>query len=1494
MRDPHPKPQTLLTTDCTCVQPKGMGGSQSSMDLAVVSPPVGSVDDALKSFHPLVQRWFAGRLGEASAPQRQGWPPIREGRNVLIAAPTGSGKTLAAFLACIDQLFREALEGRLEDQTRVLYVSPLKALGNDVQQNLIKPLEELYELARADGLAPQPIRVQVRSGDTRASERAGMVKRPPHILITTPESFFLYLTAGRSRETLRQVKTVIVDEIHALARDKRGSHFSLSMERLKALVGGPLQLIGLSATQKPLPEIAAFLTGSTESPEGTQPCSIVHVGHVRPWQIAVETPDQELSAVATHEMWGQIYDRLEALSAQHRTILIFTNTRRLAERVAHDLGDRIGKDLVVAHHGSMAREMRLSAEKRLKEGSLRVMVATASLELGIDIGSIDLVCQLGSPRAIAVCLQRIGRAGHHKGGVSKGIIFAMTRDELVECVALVRAIHEGELDAVRIPDKALDVLAQQIVAACACEEWSEESLFALFKRAHPYRNLEWREFEQVLQMLSEPLATGRGRTRVHIHRDRVNRMLRARPGARITALTNAGAIPDTFSYPVIAEPEEKMVGTLDEDFAVESMAGDVFLLGSTAWRFQRIYGGTVRVENAQGQAPTVPFWRGEAPARTAELSFEVSRLREDLIRNPDALDFLEKELGVSPANADFILRYLRAGVAALGAVPSVNTVIAERFFDEAGGMQLLIHAPFGGRINRAWGLALRKSFCRAFDFELQAAASDDGILLSLSEQHSFPLADIFEFLSPQNVEDVLVQSALQAPMFGTRFRWNASRALSLSRYSMGKRVPPQIQRARSDDLIAAIFPAQVACQDNAVTTYVDVPDHPLVKETINDCLHEAMDIDGLKRVLAGIREGRIRTLAVDLPEPSVFAHQLLNSQPYTYLDDAPLEERRARAVSVRRSLPPEDAAAFGALDEQAIAQVRSDAQPLIRNKEELHDALLQLVLMPEEEARLNADPADEPSAVEEPSSLIDALIAENRAARIAVGNRNFVVAAERIPHAQAVFPEAPPVPPLAFLPGDAPVARDAALLALVRGRVEICGPTTVDELSQALLISQSEVREALGHLESQGQVLRGRFRPASVEKAVSAPSPQVVDPKELDVEWCDRRLLQRIHRLTVGRLRQEIQPLSPQDFMRFLFRWHHLDAGDALRGKGGLIKAISLLQGYEAPAAAWEQVLLPARMRPYLPELLERASWNGEIAWARLTRKDVRSTPGPRRGANVEGPRLPLEPETPAVRPTMPGRNANITFVRREELDWLLSAARPPQSPDAASIPDDLSHAGRSVAEALQRRGASFFAELVSSSRRLPAEVEDALWELLARGLVTADAVENLRILQSPKMRKRQKALKRGGPGRWSLLAPSEPRGIAEVHERLARTFLQRYGIVWRDLVMREPLAPTWRELLYVYRRMEARGEIRGGRFLSGFAGEQFALAEAVDIARAVRRIAPSGRVVQLSAVDPLNLTGFVTPGPRVPSVLGNVVTYVDGVPQSEEAPIATTLAAAS
>ncbi len=1424
--------------------------------------PLPESHEPLDRFHPLVRRWFASRLGHPSEPQRRGWPLIASGRHVLIAAPTGSGKTLAAFLACLDSLLRRALAGALEDRTYALYVSPLKALGNDVQKNLLGPLGELWAMAREEGHVLPDLRVLVRTGDTPASERARMTKTPPHILITTPESLYLVLTAAKARESLRGVETVIVDEIHALARDKRGAHLALSLERLEALCTAAPQRVGLSATQRPLPLIASYLVGNG------RPCELVEVGHTRPWELSVEVPDSELGAVASHEMWGEIYDRVVALADQHRTILIFANTRKLAERVAHDLGERLGQGLVAAHHGSMSRELRLAAEEKLKRGELRIMVATASLELGIDIGSIDLVCQLGTPRSIAAFLQRVGRAGHHYGGISRGILFALTRDELVECAALVRAVREGDLDRVRMPQRPLDVLAQQLVAACAADEWRESDLFALVRRAHPYRDLTAQEFEQTLHMLAEGVSSRRGRARVHLHRDRVNGMLRARKGARITAVTNAGAIPDTFNYPVVAEPEGIVVGTLDEDFAVESTTGDVFLLGTTAWRFQRILGGTVRVENAAGQAPTVPFWRGEAPARTDELSTHVSRLREELVRlsREEAEAFLRdpQRVGLTGPAASNLVAYLRAVHAVLGGIPSKEHVIAERFFDEAGGMQLLLHAPFGARINRAWGLALRKRFCRTFDFELQAAATDDGVLLSLGEQHSFPLDDVFAFLTPDTVEEVLTQAVLQSPLFGGRFRWSATRALALSRFSGGKKVPPILQRARAEDLLAAVFPAQVGCQDNHGGGDIEVPDHPLVTEAMRECLTDALDVDGLREVLRGMKEGRITARGVDLPEPSPLAHALLNSNPYTYLDEAPLEERRARAVSLRRTLSPEDAAGFGALDAEAIRQVLEDARPPMRDADELHDALLQRVLMPEPEA---------------PAEHVPELIAQRRAAVFTVAATNdegaprrFLVAAERVPHAEALWPDVPLA--LQRLPGDADVAREAAVLLLVRGHMEECGPTTAAELAQRTLLPESELLFALHALEAEGQALRGTFRPGHAGA----------------LEFCDRRLLQRIHRLTVGRLRREIEPLSAQDYMRFLFRWHHLDEADRLRGKGGLLRAVGLLQGWEAPASAWESYLLPVRMKQYLPDLLERACWEGEVAWGRLTprHKDepARPDPGPRRGASHAPQQSAALRAVKDGRSPVVTRNAQLTFVRREDLDWMLSAARGPVVLDDGGLrlPASLSHCARDVVSALERRGACFFADLVAATRRLPAEVEDALWELLAAGLVTADAVDNLRVLQSPAKRQRRKLLRRGGPGRWSLFTPMSADALtpAQSLESVAKLVLQRYGIVFREVAMRECLVPSWRELLSVYRRMEARGELRGGRFVAHLAGEQFALPEAVDLARAVRRTQPKGERIQVSAVDPLNLTGIVTPGPRVAAIAGQFVTFVDGVPQTD------------
>src|SRR5712692_2494464 len=1158
------------------------------------------VPSALDWAHPLVRDWFVGRFGTPTEPQEQGWPHILAGETTLISAPTGSGKTLAAFLICIDSLVRKAVSGELTDNTQALYVSPLKALSNDIQKNLEIPLGEILQLAGQRGILMPEIRIAVRTGDTLAHERRAMLARPPHILVTTPESLYILLTAAKSREILKTVETVIVDEIHAVADDKRGAHLALSLERLDHLTGRSLARVGLSATQKPIEVIADFLTGS----ERPAP-SVVNIGHQRQMDIAVEVPGSELGPVASNEMWGEIYDRIAELARQHSSTLIFVNTRRLAERVAHHLAERLGRDAVAAHHGSLSRKLRLAAEKKLKAGEIRALVATASLELGIDIGSVDLVCQIGSPRSISVGLQRIGRAGHWRGAIPKGRLFATTRDDLIENAALVRAIRQGDLDRIAIPEAPMDILAQQIVAMCAVEDWNETELFHLLRRAYPYRHLAREHFDEIIEMLSEGIASARGRYAAYLHRDRVNGIVRARRGARLAAITSGGAIPENSLYTVVAQPEGVTVGTVDEDFAVESLAGDVILLGNTSWRIRRVQSGSVLVEDAQGAAPTVPFWRGEAPARTDELSQHVAALREELsARIPQAsalgpnkreapeflraAHWLQTECGVDQPGAEQIVEYVLAGRTVLGAVPTQTTVIAERFFDESGGMQLVIHAPFGARINKAWGLALRKRFCRSFNFELQAAATDNGLNISLSEQHSFPLADVFHFLHPNSVRSVLEQAVLASPLFTTRWRWDAGRALALLRFRGGKKVPPQIQRMRADDLLAAVFPEALACQEN-IPGEIAISDHPLIREVMKDVLTEALDFEGLDRLLRAIADGRITCLAVDTPAPSQFSHEILNANPYAYLDDAPLEERRARAVEMRRVLPAAVLGEVGALDPAAIAEVRDEAWPDVRDAEELHDALLTLIAFPappESAASDTSNPLREKLQHSRAawSAYFGELVSASRAGQARVGNTVYWVASERAQTFSQIFPAAHFESELPNLETTA-ASLDDARLAMVTGWMTHSGPVTATALADVLGLPASDVEKFLLRLEASGAILRGHFTHSPTH----------------ELEWCERRLLARIHRLTLGQLRKQIASVTPAQFMNWVFRWQHIASSTQLLGERGLLEALQQLQGFEAPANSWERQILARRVADYEPKLLDQLCLTGAVGWGRLS-----------------------------------------------------------------------------------------------------------------------------------------------------------------------------------------------------------------------------------------------------------------------------------------------------
>ena len=1419
-----------------------------------ISQPISS---GLEWAHPLVRDWFIGRFGTPTEPQVQGWPSILARETTLISAPTGSGKTLAAFLVCIDRLVRKALNGELTDQTEVLYVSPLKALSNDIQKNLEIPLGEIFQLAGQRGILMPEIRTAVRTGDTLAYERRAMLSRPPHILVTTPESLYILLTAAKSREVLRTVQTVIVDEIHAVADDKRGAHLALSLERLDHLTGKALTRIGLSATQKPIELVAHFLSGSARSDP-----VIVQIGHRRELDLAIEVPGSELGPVASNEMWGEIYDRIAALATQHRSTLIFVNTRRLAERVAHHLGERLGQDAVATHHGSLSRKLRLAAERKLKAGEIRALVATASLELGIDIGSVDLVCQIGSPRSISVGLQRIGRAGHWRGAVPKGRLFATTRDDLLECAALVRAIRQGDLDRIAIPEAPLDILAQQIVAMCAAEDWNEDELFQSVRRAYPFRDLSRKDFDEIVEMLSEGIASARGRYAAYLHRDRVNGILRPRRGSRLAAITSGGAIPENSLYTVIAHPEAIVVGTVDEDFAVESLAGDIMLLGNTSWRIRRVQAGSVLVEDAQGASPNVPFWRGEAPSRTDELSAHVAELREKISEfvpraSPDsnghavtgaaaAVNWLKLECGLDDPGAEQIVEYIVAGRALLGAVPTQTTIIAERFFDESGGMQLVMHAPFGGRINKAWGLALRKRFCRSFNFELQAAATDNGLNISLSEQHSFPLGDVFHFLHPNSLKSVLEQAVLTSPLFTTRWRWDAGRALALLRFRGGKKVPPQIQRMRADDLLAAVFPEAQACQEN-IEGDIPISNHPLIREVMRDVLTEAMDIAGLDRVLQGIADGRITCLAVDTPQPSQFSHEILNANPYAYLDDAPLEERRARAVEMRRVLPDAVLGEIGRLDPAAIAEVCDDAWPDVRDAEELHDALLTLIAIPAGPVTI-AQGSNRVVAKLQESLLVwdnffSQLAQEHRATRARVNSEIYWVAAERMRAFAQIFPAAEFESPLSDFESPSS-SREDALLSLVTGWILHSGPVTENQLATLFAFSNSDMEKSLLRLEASGIILRGKFS----------------NPAANETECCERRLLARIHRLTLGQLRKQIQSVTPAQFMNWLLRWQHVAPSTQLLAERGTLEAVRQLQGFEAPANSWERQVLKRRIADYDPAILDQLCLTGAVGWGRLS-------PHP----------ATLESVADGKRRVIPTSVAPITFFVREDSEWMI-----PRRETGEAEMTGLSADAIAVLEFLRQRGASFFADIVRGSGKLKSEVEAALWELVAAGLLTADGFDNLRALIDPKRRSGQGTGRASRPrhssGRWSLLFSGETGDHSRALEATCWMLLRRYGIVFRELLSREPILPKWRELLITFRRLEDRGEIRGGRFISGFLGEQFALSMAVESLRAMRNQQPTGELIAVSAADPLNLVGIVVPGERIPLNSGRMVAFRDGV----------------
>jgi len=1423
-------------------------------------------------FHPAVAAWFEDQFDEPSDIQKRAWPVIKQQKNTLIAAPTGSGKTLAAFLASIDDLVRQSQYGSLDEGTQIVYVSPLKALSNDIHANLQVPLKGIKAVLKERGRPDVPIRVAVRTGDTPMSERAAMTKHPPHILVTTPESLYLLLTSTGGRRILADVHTLIIDEIHALVGNKRGSHLALSVERLERITGNALTRIGISATQKPIDRIAHFLTGAAY--DKGKGCKILNTGHRRTLELKIEVPRSPLGAVMSNEVWEEVYERLEELILRHETTLVFVTTRSMSERLARHLSERLGAEHVTSHHGSMSKEHRHDAEQRLKAGTLKALVATASLELGIDIGSVDLVCQIGSPKAIATLIQRVGRSGHTITGTPRGRLFPLTRDELVEAAAIVDSVRRGELDRIIIPEQPLDVLAQQVIAEVANCDYTEDELYHLFRRAYPYRGLSREEFDGVVAMLAEGYTPRRGRKHAYIQRDLVNGMVKGRRGARINALMSGGTIPDQFDYDVIMEPTETFIGTLNEDFAIESTAGDIVQLGNNSWRILRVEKGKIRVEDAQGLPPTMPFWFGEAPGRTAELSASLSRLREEVASRMDvgngpldnddgsgavngrdsgrkleadwkreAEEWLMESAGISHVAATQIAEYLGATKAALGVIPSQKDLVAERFFDEAGDMHLVLHSPFGSRVNRAWGLALRKRFCRTFNFELQAAANEDSIILSLGATHSFPLDDVFRYLSAASVREVLVQALLDAPMFEVRWRWNASTALAVLRRRGGDRVPPQIQRSVSEDLIAQIFPDQIACLEN-IAGDREVPDHPLVSQTIEDCLHEAMDVETLESVLKTMKAGDMNMHARDLREPSPMAEEILNARPYAFLDDAPLEERRTNAVRNRRWLDPAVAGDLGRLDPEAIQTVRDDAWPEVKSPDELHDALVLTGFVTEAEGT-------EGDQFGGWTPYFDVLVSDRRAATLVTeGGRRLWTPLERRIHFEQVHPSGRFEPEEQIPDGvreklEKSVRVDdaeAALVELIRGRLETLGPVTVDSLAESIDLPGEQVEKALISLENEGFVFRGQFTPDAGT-----------------LEWCERRLLARIHRFTITKLRREIQPVSPADFMRFLFTWHHLVPEARLKGPDAVTAVLRMLEGVEAPAAAWESEILPSRVADYDYTWLDNLCLSGKYAWGRLR---------------------PHRTNGEQARTVGPIRTTPIAIVDRMNRSLWMSLSGVPADEEIS-----LSTYAKTVADLFSRQGAVFFDDIATHSGMLRTHAEEAVAELVSAGMVTSDSFAGLRALLVPTRLKESRRGRRNPfdlstAGRWGLIPRAPEAGNPDEDlEAYARVALARYGVVFRRLTERENTSPPWRDLVRVLRRMEARGEIRGGRFVNGVWGEQYALGEAVTLLRSIRRKEKQGTLVAISAADPLNLVGIITPGRRIPGITNNRILYRDGEP---------------
>lgn len=1354
-------------------------------------------------FHPAVSRWFQRRFGEATAVQDAAWQSLNRQHPTLIVAPTGSGKTLAGFLTVINRLVEMALSGDLDDRIRVVYVSPLRALSNDIERNLREPLSGILDELRAMGVACPEIRAQVRTGDTPQNERQKMRRRPPHILVTTPESLFIMLTADSGRAMLSRVETILVDEIHAIAGSKRGAHLALSLQRLTALASQQPLRVGLSATVKPLTKVAQWLTGDGD-------CQLVDHGHRRQWDLAMELADEPLGSVLSNQAWEAIYDRLAELIEEHRTTLIFSNTRRLAERAARHLSERMGEGAVTAHHGSLSREHRLETEARLKSGELRAVVATASLELGIDVGHIDLVCQLGSPRAISALLQRVGRAGHRLDRLPKGRVWPLSRDDLVECAALLDSARQGYLDQLRFHDQPLDVLSQHIVSM-ATQTIDIDALYQIVQQTWDYRELSRQDLMQVVDMLAGGYSNRRGRRLPWVEWDKVQNTLRSRRHVGSVVMMNAGAIPDHFDYDVWLMPEESFVGTLNEDFAFESLPGDIFQLGNQCYRILKVESGRVLVEDAAGAPPNIPFWFGEAPGRSDELSRAVSDLRADIQHIIESVPNVAEETAqryeLKAEASRQLVEYMQASYSALACLPTQNQVVIERFFDETDDYHLVIHSPFGARLNRAWGLSLRKRFCRRFNFELQAAAVDDAIILSLGSTHSFPLEEILTYLKAETVRDVLTQAVLDAPMFNARWRWNATTALAVLRMRHGKRIPAQFQRNDAEDLMALVFPDSLACLEN-ISGEREVPEHPLVRQTLRDCLEDTMDIAGLESLLRRIENQSLQVRCLDLNGPSPLAREILTARPWAFLDDGAAEERRTLAVRQERHVDRAAAAALARPEEDAIEAVRRECIPVLNSPDDLHDAL----------SRAGYIGSDEASrwGGGQWQAWFQQLCRDLRASCLhRADGQALWTASERAAELLLLWPESrlkPSLPDWALGMAN----NEEALCNMLLGRLQLLGAATEADIQQQLNLPLGDVTIALTRLEREGALVR-----------ITAPTMG----GEL---WCLRHLGARIRRLSREQRRGVSQPASPRVFLRMLLARHGLSDNDCLPD---VDSTLHVLEGWGAPINIWEQSLLATRMDDFGVSDLDLAMLSGGWAW-RIGRRD-----------------------TAALVSASP-----ITLLGREHLS-LIGYQESAEESDHPVL-NALRHQGALFMADLREHSRMLQPQLETSLRELAgaSRVHADSWSAL-RQVVRSDAQKRRMERRIPAALRRRH---QGGIGRWSLLPP-ERRGEESLFA-WARILLRRYGVLFRLLLERETLAPPWSMLLRVLRRLEDQGEILGGRFVTGVSGEQYALPEAAAALKRLRKSPGGADVKLLHSYDPLAWAAVVAGAPRLPLANSHVL----------------------